>query len=167
MFLCGSRVRECSVRHPRFVSSNSRVTSSPLCLTIVVLLIPHQLQLSSSLRYTLAPRSSRQRTAQVTQLLTDLSPALYVLLIADGLRPLRLYVRRSNTTPSPWWLLCLQWSVPPTTRKARAAVRVDRPTSLVSVSCIMSGLCIYMCSSLACLAGAVRRDALRNGDFLP
>ena len=44
--------------------------------------------------------------------------------------PLRLYVRQCNTTPSPWWLLCLQWSVPPTTRTARAAVRVDRPTSL-------------------------------------
>ena len=32
--------------------------------------------------------------------------------------PLRLYVRQCNTTPSPWWLLCLQWSVLLTTRTA-------------------------------------------------
>ena len=61
-----------------------------------------------------------------------------------------------------WWLLCLQWSVLPTTRTARAAIRVDRPTSLVSVSCLMPCLCIYTCSSLPCLAGAVRRDAMIN-----
>ena len=62
-----------------------------------------------------------------------------------------------------WWLLCLQWSVLPTTRTARAAIRVDRPTSLVSVSCLMPCLCIYTCSSLPGPAGAVRRDAMRNG----
>ena len=139
--------------------------TSPLCLTTFVLLIPHQLQLSSSLRFTLAPCSSRQRTAQVTQLLTDLSPALCVV-IAVGLCPLRLYMRRCNTTPSPWWLLCLQWSVLPTTRTARAAIRVDRPTSLVSVSCLMPCLCIYTCSSLPCLAGAVRRDAMRKNNSM-
>ena len=56
--------------------------------------------------------------------------------------PLRLYMRRCNTKPSPWWLLCMQWSVLPTTRTARAAIRVDRPTSFVSVSCLMPCLCI-------------------------
>ena len=59
--------------------SISRLTSSPPCLPTVVLLIPHQLQLSLSLRLTLAHRSSRQRTAQALRLLTDLSPA-HVLL---------------------------------------------------------------------------------------
>ena len=100
---------------------------------------PHSSSAPALLVASLHARSTQQQTAHstVTQLLTDLSPALYVLLIAVGLCPLRLYVRRCNTTPSPWWLLwpcecpwwllCLQWSVPPTTRTDRAAVRVDRP----------------------------------------
>ncbi len=86
--------------------------------------------------------SSRQHTAQVPQLPTD--SFAHPCVVVAFLYLLRLYVRHCNTTPSPWWLLCLQWSVPPTTRTARAAVRVDRPTSLVSVSCIMPCLCIYV-----------------------
>ena len=148
------------------IASVSRLTSSPPCLTTVVLLIPHQLQLSSSLRFTLAPCSSRQRTAQVTQLLTDLSPALYVLLIAVGLCPLRVYVRRCNTTPSPWWLLCLQWSV-----LSRPLARPEPLSGLIAhnLSCLCRCLCHASCHALCRWASIraptprpVRRDAMRN-----
>ena len=47
-------------------------------------------------------------------------------------------------------LLCLQWSVLPTSRTARAAIRVDRPTSLVSVSCSYQ-LYVFLHSYVSCL----------------
>jgi hypothetical protein len=137
--------------------------TSPLCLTTFVLLIPHQLQLSSSLRFTLAPCSSRQRTAQVTQLLTDLSPAHVV--IAVGLCPLRLYVRRCNTTPSPWWLLCLQWSVLLTTRTAEL---------LSGLIANFSRLCVtryvmleHLCASITPLHPRSRAERRYEKSFSP
>ena len=146
------------------IASVSRLTSSPPCLTTVVLSIPHQLQLSSSLRFTLAPcSSSRQRTAQVTQLLTDLSPALYVLLIADnavGLCPLRLYVRRCNTTPSPWWLLCLQWSL-----LSRPLARPEPLSGLIAhtLSCLCLCLCLCHASCHAlCRWASIRAPTPRR-----
>jgi hypothetical protein len=48
-------------------------TSVSLCLTIILLLIPHQLQLSSCRFASARSRSSTQRTAQALQLPTDLS----------------------------------------------------------------------------------------------
>ena len=91
---------------------------------------------SSPRRYASArSSSSRQHTAQVPQLPTD--SFAHPCVVVAFLYLLRLYVRHCNITPSPWWLLCLQWSVLPTTRTARAAVRVDRPT--------LSRMCHALC----------------------
>ena len=62
----------CHLAHP--VSDHHRSPHSSSALALLVASLP------------LAPRSSRQRTAQVTQLLTDLSPAhVLLLLLASAL----------------------------------------------------------------------------------
>jgi hypothetical protein len=104
-FLCGFGACECNAASVTASVELSCHLSSPLYLTTVVLLIPHQLQLSSSLRFTLAPRSSRQRTAQVTQLLTDLSCIDRQSREDPGRRP-------STVTPLSFSLLS-PWSVAP------------------------------------------------------
>ena len=48
----------------------------------------------------------------------------------------------------------------------RAAIRVDRPISLVYVSRVMSCLSIYTRPSLPCTPGAQRRGAMRNDDVI-
>ena len=59
-------------------------------------------------RYLARSRSSRPATAQVPLLIV--SPAsLCCFVFASAC--LLAYVSECNTTPSPWWLLCLQWSV--------------------------------------------------------
>ena len=118
---------DCGIRRSVMSTSSLSVGPPSSCAFLISSSSPRRFASARS-------RSSRQRTAQALQLPTGLSPAHVLLLLC--LCPLRLYVRRCNTTPSPWWLLCPQWSVLPTTRAARAPIRVDRQC-LWSVSCLM------------------------------
>ena len=78
--------------------------------------------------YLARSRSSRPATAQVPLLIV--SPAsLCCFVFASAC--LLAYVSECNTTPSPWWLLCLQWSV-------RATRTAERLSELISQSQSMS-----------------------------
>ena len=88
-------------------------------------------QLSSSLRFRSLPAAAYSAQHRYCSCRLIFHPPMFCCCCC--LCPLRLYVCHCNTKPSPWWLLCLQWSVLPTTRTARAAIRVDRPTSCVCV----------------------------------
>ena len=110
----------------------------------------------------LAPAAAHQRTAQAL-LPTALSPAPCCPYIC--LCPPRLYVRRCNTTPSPWWPLCPQWSVHADHSHGRAAIRVDLPKSLVSCHVMPVHLCAPITRSPSHGdAGAERRGAMRKNN---
>ena len=94
---------------------------------------------SSYPRRSLSARShsSRPATAQV-QLLIVVPPAsLCCLLVASA--SLLAYARECNTTPSPWWLLCLHWSVyPPFARQSGYQELLSQSLSMSVPSIVLS-----------------------------